>query len=54
MHSPLALTLAYGLGRARERTPPSLCRPRGHLNDCAEFLAVALRRLLETIGSRGE
>ena len=45
-----ALTLAYGLGRPRESTPPSLCRPRGHLNDCAEFLAVALRRLLGTIG----
>ena len=50
----IALTPAFGLGRPRERTPPSLGRPRGHLNGSAEFLAVALRRLLETIGSRGE
>ena len=45
-----ALTLVNGQGRPRESTPPSLCRPRGHLNDCAEFLAVALRRLLGTMG----
>ena len=44
------LTLAYGLGRPLESTPTSLGRPRGHLNGCAEFLAVALRRLLGTIG----
>ena len=49
-----ALTLVNGLGRPRESTPPSLCRPRGHLNDCAEFLAGGVRRLLATIGSRGE
>ena len=28
--------------------------PRGHLNDYGEFLAVAMRWLLETIGSRAE
>ena len=40
---PLSLLPAYGLGRPLESTPPSLGRPRGHLNDYAEFLAVALR-----------
>ena len=43
-----------GLGRPLESTPPSLCRPRGHLNDCAEFLADKVRRLLETIDLRGQ
>ena len=50
----MALIPHYGPGRPHERTPPSLGRPRGHLNGSAEFLAVALRRLLETIGSQGE
>ena len=54
MHQSLALTVAYGRGRARDVPSPSLGRPRGHLNVIAAFLAIALRRLLETIGFRGE
>jgi hypothetical protein len=50
----IALTPAFGLGRPLESTPPSLGRPRGHLNVSAEFLAGESRVVLETMHPRVE
>ena len=47
-------TIASGLGRARESTWTWSGTTIVRLNDCAEFLIIALRRLLGTIGSQGE